>query len=161
MSTAAIYIRKYFNKKTKDEATSLAKNIQREFIEMLKKVPWMDEDTRAKAVEKANKIILNVAYPDEMVDDHNLEEHYRELELQPHSLLQSVLRIRQLQDNKRIHRLREPTLRNDWHDVALRAADVDAFYHPVMNSISKFEHKKSFIRHFFQNKIYRVLFSPF
>lgn len=151
MSKAAIYIRKYFNKNTRDEATLLAKNIHREFIEMLKKVPWMDEDTRTKAIEKANKMILNIAYPDEMADDHNLEEYYRELELQPDSLLQSVLRIRQFEQNKRIHELRKSILRNDWHDVALLAADVEAFYHPAMNSISKFDHKRWTMRIFFRN----------
>lgn len=138
MSMAATYIRKYFNQESKDEAILLAKNIQNEFIEMLEKSSWMDEHTREKAIEKANTMTLNIGYPDEMTDDHRVEEYFRELELQPNSLLQSVLRVRQFQKNQKIHELRSSIVKNDWRDIALRAADVDAFYHPMMNSISKF-----------------------
>lgn len=138
MSTAATYIRKYFNKESKDEAFQLAKNIQKEFIEMLENAPWMDEQSREKAIEKANTMALNIGYPDEMDNDQKLEEYYRDLELQQNSLLHSVLSIRKFSRNKKIHEFRNSILKNDWRDIAVLAANVDAYYHPAMNSISKF-----------------------
>lgn len=99
----------------------------------------MDEQTREAAIEKANRMDLLIGHPDEMTDDHKLEEYYSELELQPDSLLHSVLRIRQFENNQQIHKRRKPILKNDWHDMALRAADVEALYHPAMNSISTFD----------------------
>lgn len=115
----------------------MAKNILEEFIETLKKVPWMDKDTRAKAIEKANAIDFNIAYPNEMMDDQKLNEYYRELELHPKLLLNSVLRVRTFQNNQKIRDFRQPILREDWREFAIRAANVDAFYHTAANSISK------------------------
>lgn len=138
ISTSAIYIRKFFNKESKDEATRLAKTIHKYFVNELKKVPWMDERTREKAVEKANAMGLNIGYPDEITNEKILEEYYRGLKLEPNSLLHNVLRIRKFSKDKKIHEFRQPIPKNDWHIVASRVTEVDAFYYPSMNAISKF-----------------------
>lgn len=116
----------------------MAKYIQTEFINMLKKEPWMDDKTRQTAIEKANAIIFNMAYPDELTDDKNLNGYFRDLQLQPNSLLQSVLRVRNFAKNKKIHDLREPILRNDWREIAPHVTQVDAFYFLKTNSVCKF-----------------------
>lgn len=137
ISTAATYIRKYFNKESKDAAILLASSIHKELIRMLKNTPWMDEKTRSAAIEKANAIGFNIAYPDELTDDNKLEEYYRELQLQPDSLLHSVLRVRNFLKNKKIQDFRAPIVKNDWRVIAKNVAEVDAFYYPSWNSVCK------------------------
>lgn len=137
ISTSAIYIRKFFNKESKDEAVLLAKTIHKYFINMLKKVPWMDERTRRSAIEKANAMGLNIGYPDEVTNDKKVEEYYRDLKLQPNSLLQSVLSVRKFSKDVKIREFPKPIVKNDWRIIATRVTEVDAFYYPSMNAIGK------------------------
>lgn len=120
----------------------MANNIKTEFIEMLKKAPWMDDTTRDKAIEKANAMILIMGYPDELADDAKLEEYYHDLKLQPNSYLQSVLNIQKFARDRKIHDFRNPILRNDWRSIAPQVTEVDAFNYIWLNTICKFYSKK-------------------
>lgn len=115
----------------------MAKNIKSESIELLKRASWMDEVTRAKAIEKANAMDFNVAYPDELTDDAKLEEYYRKLELQPDSLLHSALNVQKFQRDKVISDFRKSVVKNDWREIGATAAEVNAFYYPSKNMLSK------------------------
>lgn len=119
----------------------------------------MDEKTRRIAIEKANAMGFNIGYPDELTDDNKLEVYYRELEVQPDSLLHSVLRARIFAKDKKIRDFRKPILKNDWRVIATRVTEVDAFYYPSMNSICKFcnksnIHKRITCRIFFFSLVY-------
>lgn len=138
ISTAAIYIRKYFDKTTKDKVTLLADYIKAEFIVMLTKESWLDNKTRRAAIEKAKAISFNIAYPDEITDNNKLEEYYQGLELQQDSLFHSVLRIRNFSKNKKINGFREPIPKNDWRMIAPQVPEINAMYWPSVNSICKF-----------------------
>lgn len=51
-------------------------DIRAEFDEILKEVDWMDDHTRANALDKARSMSTHIAYPDELLDDRKLEEFY-------------------------------------------------------------------------------------
>lgn len=135
---AATYVRKYVDKKSKDEVTQFAKNIQNEFIEMLKRASWIDDSTREKAIVKANKMAINIAYPDELTDDTKLNEFYHGLELQPNSLLLSVLNVQKFARDTQIRDFRKPILKNDWREFGADAVDANALYSEPKNSLSMF-----------------------
>lgn len=135
---AATYVRKYVDKKSKDEVTQFAKNIQNEFIEMLKRASWMVGKTREKAIEKANMMLINIAYPDELNDDTKLDEFYHGLELQPNSLLLSVLNVQKFAKDTQIRDFRVPILKNDWREFGADAVDANALYSEPKNALSKF-----------------------
>lgn len=142
LSAAAIYVNKYFNKKSKDEVTQMATNIKAESIELLKRASWMDDITRAKAIEKANAMDFNVAYPDELTDDTKLEEYYSVLELQPDSQLHSALNVRKFIREKDTSDFRKPVVKNDWREIGAAATEVNAFYYPSKNMFSKVYNKE-------------------
>lgn len=54
----------------------MVSDIRAEFEEILKKVDWMDDATRANAIDKARSMSTHIAYPDELLDDRKLEEFY-------------------------------------------------------------------------------------
>lgn len=54
----------------------MVSDIRAEFEEILKQVDWMDEKTRANAIDKARSMSTHIAYPDELLDDRKLEEFY-------------------------------------------------------------------------------------
>ena len=109
-------------------------NIRATFRTMLEEVDWMDERTRTKALEKADKITPHIAYAEEILDDSLLTEYYEGLELSDESFLKNILRL-----NKHINlyyakQFRQPIIRDDWRTHG-GAAVVNAFYSRSENSI--------------------------
>lgn len=139
---AAAYIRKYFDKHSKDVVESLTHDVHREFIKKLEKIPWMDESTRHEAIRKANAMAFRIGYPDELTNDEKMNEYYRGLELNNNSLFYSVLEIRKFEQLREIKALHEPIDKNDWHEEAKLVAIVNAFNMPQLNTIRKFYFQK-------------------
>lgn len=134
ISVGALYVRKYFDEESKKAAVDLVNNIQEEYVNILRKVSWMDDGTRAEAIEKAKSMTSHIAYPDELIDNNKLEEYYQGLELEPDSLLQNVLRVRTFKDVHLIKKLRQPVNKTDW-EAHTMPATVNAAYSPLENSI--------------------------
>lgn len=134
ISVGALYVRKYFDEESKKAAVDLVTNIQEEYVNILREVSWMDEGTRAAAIEKAKSMTSHIAYPDELIDNNKLEEYYQGLELEPDSLLQNVLRVRTFKDVHLIKKLRQPVNKTDW-EAHTMPATVNAAYSPLENSI--------------------------
>lgn len=116
----------------------MANAIHKEFIKMLENVAWMDETTRKIAIEKAMSINFFIGYPDELIDNAKLDEYYRDLELQPDSLLHSILSIKKFYTNQLIKTFRQPTDKNDWTFLSERSTVVNAFNMPQLNTVRKF-----------------------
>lgn len=115
-------------------ATALAKTIQDQFIEALHTVSWMDDESRAAAIVKANRMLMHIAYADELVDTNKLEEFYHGLELVPDSLIHSLVQLHKFYDQRAIRKLRRTVNKVDW-ETHSKATQVNAFYSPTENSI--------------------------
>lgn len=135
IATAAIYVRRFFDGKSKQTAVDIAKNIHEQFIETLKQVPWMDEKSRASAIEKAKAMEFFIGYPDELLNDTLIDAYYKDLELQTDSLLHSMFRVRRFLADREIMKLGKPVIRNDWSEQRLRTTSVNAAYLVQENSI--------------------------
>lgn len=134
ISVAASYARQYFKSETKVAATELAKTIHNHFIETLKKISWMDDESRSAAIVKANRMMLHIAYADELVDTNKLIEYYRDLELVPDSLMHSIVKLNKFFEKRSINKLRRTVDKLDW-ETHSRATLVNAFYSATENSI--------------------------
>lgn len=119
-------------------AMQLAKAIQNQFIDTLRTISWMDDESRAEAIVKANRMVFHIAYPDELVDTNKLEEYYRDLELTSDSpsdsLIHSLVLVRKFFEKRSIDKLRKPVNKVDW-ETHSKATLVNAFYSPTENSI--------------------------
>jgi len=51
-AVSRLYIQKYFNENARNESKDIIKNIRSSMMEMLLNATWMDDDSKAKAVEK-------------------------------------------------------------------------------------------------------------
>lgn len=136
ISVGAAYVQKYFNEESKKAASNLVDRIHEEFVKTLKNVPWMDDETKAAAIDKVGTVDYHIGYPNELADNNKLEEHYSGLELDPNSYLQSLLRIRNFEINNFISKLRQPVNKTDWESHSMPAI-VNAFYSSLENSIRK------------------------
>lgn len=92
-SVSASYVRQYFATENKAAATQLAKTIHNQFIETLRTTSWMDDESRAAAIVKAERMNLQIAYPDELVDTNQFDKYYQGLELTPDSLIHSIIQM--------------------------------------------------------------------
>jgi neprilysin len=134
ISVAALYIRQFFREDSKKAAIEMVQNIREVFENILETVEWMDEITRAQALDKVKAIATHIGYPDELTDNKKLEDYYEGLEIDSNKYLESILRLNKFAMNKMFLKLREPVNKTDWTTHS-RAAVVNAFYSPIENSI--------------------------
>lgn len=129
-------MRKYFNETAKQAADDLVANVRREFLDVLHNVPWMDDETRAAAVKKANAMTTHIGYPNELADNNKLEEFFRDLEIAPDNLLLNTLRLSVFDDDYTYGQLRKAVNKTDWVTHS-KPALVNALYSSLENSIRK------------------------
>ena len=55
----AMYVRKYFDRSSKDVAMEMVSEIRKTFREMLRTNKWMDENTKKYAVEKVKSFFVD------------------------------------------------------------------------------------------------------
>ncbi|KAF2887463.1 hypothetical protein ILUMI_18710 [Ignelater luminosus] len=134
IAAGALYVRKYFNEAARKNAMEMVSDIRNEFLEILKKVEWMDEITRKNALEKAAAMTTHIAYPDELLDDKKLEEFYSNLEFTSDHYLKTILNLTLFGTEYSFRRLRKPVNKTDWITHG-RPAIVNAFYSSIENSI--------------------------
>ncbi|KAB0797727.1 hypothetical protein PPYR_08720 [Photinus pyralis] len=133
IGTAALYARKHFTKEAKANIAKLITDLHEEFIDILKVVDWMDEDTRNEALTKAKPIRKHVAYPQELLDDDILNEYYKSLEYSD-DYLHLGLNVNKFSWDKQSETLFEPVVASDWKQQSI-SHQVNAFYDSSDNSI--------------------------
>ncbi|KZC07350.1 Membrane metallo-endopeptidase-like 1 [Dufourea novaeangliae] len=134
ISVGALYVRKYFKEDAKKNAVEMVADIRTEFTKILKKVDWMDDETRKSALDKAASMSSHIAYPDELLDDTKLEEFYQNLELTTDNYLEGILNLTLFGVEYSFGKLRKPVNKTDWITHG-RPAIVNAFYSSIENSI--------------------------
>lgn len=136
ISVGALYVRKHFQEDAKRTALEMVGGIRKEFEKILKQVPWMDEETRAAALNKVHAMSTHIGYPDEIMDNEKIEKYYENLEIDSNNYLLSVLNMNVFGTDYAFNKLRKPVNKTDWVTHA-RPAIVNAFYSSIENSIRK------------------------
>lgn len=136
ISLGALYIREYFEPEAKFVATQMVDSIRDEFKEILRANDFMDNKTKQSAMEKVNAMASHVGYPDELLDDRKLEEYHKGIDVDPESLLNSVLKINIFYSDYSFNELRLPVNKSEW--IAHAATTfINAYYSFEENSIGK------------------------
>ncbi|RZF35771.1 hypothetical protein LSTR_LSTR012069 [Laodelphax striatellus] len=135
LAVGAQYVRKFFKEDSKQNAVELVCRIRKEMYKIIEHVDWMDEQTRAAALEKAKAMTTHIAYPDELLDDKKLIEFYEKLEISStDDYIGAVLNVAKFRGDRSLGRLRDPVNKTDWISHG-RPAIVNAFYNSLENSI--------------------------
>lgn len=134
LAVGAQYIKKYFNEDSKATALEMVNDIRAQFRHILLTVDWMDETTRKAALAKADSMTAHIAYPQEMLDVDKLTDFYKNLDMSPDKLMESVLNLTLFGTDYSFSRLRKPVNKSDWVNHG-RPAVVNAFYSSLENSI--------------------------
>lgn len=134
ISLSALYIRKFFNEKSKHSANEMVTNLREAFSKILDQVQWMDEETLQFAKQKLKAMTTHIGYPDELGNDAILDQYYAGLDIDSKQYLESVLNVNVFQSNYSLGQLREEVNKTDWVKHS-NAATVGAFYRSTENSI--------------------------
>jgi putative endopeptidase len=120
-----LYVAKYFTPATKAKADELVKNLLVAMGERLDKLPWMGEETRAKAKAKLATYNPKIGYPSRWRD-------YTTLEIVACDPVGNARRAAAFEYDRRLAKLGQPVDRDEWFMTPMM---VNAYYNPSLNEI--------------------------
>jgi predicted metalloendopeptidase len=116
---AQMYIKAVFPEKARKDALTMMSQLRDAFISNLENVQWMDNETKAKAVEKAQNIEFNIGAPDHQpayLDDYPVT---------PLSYFNNSMLAYHAKKLFKLSKLGKPVDRHEW---SMRASTVNAYY---------------------------------
>lgn len=73
MPLGKIYIQKYFSEKSKADVKEMTNEIIENYKKRINNIDWMSNETKKNAMEKLNKLTVQIGYPDKWDDYSKLE----------------------------------------------------------------------------------------
>ncbi|VDM75623.1 unnamed protein product [Strongylus vulgaris] len=132
-ATGAIYVKKAFDQASKNVILEMIDDLQEAFREILLTNDWMDERTRSTALDKANQMLRQIAYPDFILNDEKLDEHYDGLDVRESDTYSEMLeKVARWGIEYSFKRLIRPVDRSEFN---FNSAVINAYYSYTSNSI--------------------------
>jgi putative endopeptidase len=119
------YVAQTFPPAARERARQVIEDIRSAFGERLKKLAWMSDTTRARALEKLGKMNKKVGYPDAWRD-------YSKLDVREGPFVSNDLRANAFEWNRISNRPGMPVDRNEW---GITVPTVNAYYDPTKNEM--------------------------
>ncbi|GAB6022947.1 Neprilysin-4 [Chamberlinius hualienensis] len=132
MAVGAMFVKNYFNENSKHDAEDMIGSIQQSFIDIVKTLDWMDSETKAVAIQKAEKISKKIGYPEYILDQEELDKDHEGLTFDPHKYFENVLLNLKHMARWDQERLRIPINKTLWSTAPVV---VNAFYSRSKNQI--------------------------
>ncbi|PCI51177.1 MAG: peptidase M13 [Alphaproteobacteria bacterium] len=120
-----VYVAQHFQPEAKVRMLELVANLSKAYENSIRKLDWMGEDTKVKALEKLGKFTPKVGYPDIWKD-------YSALVIKGDDLFGNIVRSNQVVHDREVAKLGGPIQRYEWH---MNPQTVNAYYNPSMNEI--------------------------
>lgn len=119
------YVKLYFPPEDKIRTQELVNNMVDAFAGRIKKLDWMSEDTKAKALAKLGTMVKKIGYPDKWKD-------YSTLDISQDAYVINVLNARNWHFRDMISKLGKPVDRTEW---GMNPQTYNAYYNPSNNEI--------------------------
>jgi len=121
-----MYVEKYFPAEAKERMLHLVKNLRLAMADRISDLTWMSEETKTKAIDKLNAMIVKIGYPDTWRD-------YSALEIDPSlSYYANVLRASRFENEYELSKIGKPVDPMLW---LMTPQTVNAYYNPTTNEI--------------------------
>jgi putative endopeptidase len=120
-----LYVDKYFNQAAKARMLELVNNLQTTFDSRIKKLDWMSEATKQRALAKLHAFTKKIGFPDKW-------KNYAEIVIKRDDFYGNLRRCSQWQYNDNVNRLGKPIDKTEW---AMTPPTVNAYYSPQKNEI--------------------------
>lgn len=124
-----LYVEAYFPERTRREITQMVGHVKDEFERRLRSNPWLDEPTRAAALDKLAKVDIQVGYPQQWID-------FGPIVVKPDDHFGNVRRAGEFAQRRELARLGQPVVVERFADPPFTTpTSVNAAYNPQTNSI--------------------------
>ena len=124
-----LYVEKMFPAEAKAKAMKMIKNVMRAYEIRINNLTWMSAETKAKAVEKLNKLTIKIGYPDKWEDYSALAVKSPE---EGGSYFQNIKNVSKWSWAKDLAKLGKPVDKSEW---GMSPQTVNAYYNPSYNEI--------------------------
>ena len=125
MAIAQVFVARTFPPEAKARMHELVRNVKAALEARLRKVDWMSEETRARALEKLAAMQVKIGYPDRWRD-------YADLDVGPYAFADNWLRANAFDHRRELRRIGQPVDRTDWW---MAPHVVNAYYSGRRNEI--------------------------
>ena len=119
------FVRDHFGAEGKERSKSMVAQIEEAMKRDLEALPWMDEPTRKKALEKLAKINNKIGFPD-------VWRNYDSLEVTRDSYATNLLHASVFEQKRQLAKIGKPLDRNEW---LMSPPEVNAYYDASMNEM--------------------------
>lgn len=120
-----IYVERYFSPEAKKKMHELVDDLFAAFEARIKRLDWMSDMTKKKAVQKLHAIDRKIGYPDKW-------KKYTGLEIRANDYVGNVFRTSAYEQKREMKKLGKPIDRTEWF---MSPQMVNAYYNPNMNDI--------------------------
>jgi len=120
-----LYVERYFSADAKGRALHIVSKVRAALEARLREVPWMQDSTRAKALDKMRGFGVKIGFPDEWIE-------YASLDVRHDDHLGNVLRARAFEHARQMRYADAPTDKTRW---MMLPQQINAYYHPNLNEI--------------------------
>ena len=120
-----VYVLEYLPRGTKEKLQEIGKAIKEVYAERIKKLDWMSEATKQKALKKLNTIIMKVGYPDSW-------KNLGSLEIDRSSYVRNAMNANRWEFDYMVAKYGKPVDRTEWD---MEPQTYNAYYNPSNNEI--------------------------
>ena len=120
-----LYVEQYFPAEAKERMLTMISNLKTSLGERISNVTWMSQETKQKALEKLEAIIVKVGYPDKWRD-------YSGLTIEKDSYYANVMRATKFENEYQLSKIGKPVDPSEW---LMSPQTVNAYYNPTTNEI--------------------------
>ncbi len=127
-----VYVEKYFSPEAKADVIEMVHDFLEVYEERIRKLDWMSETTKAKAIEKLRSMNIKVGYPDEGQWDDSMDAVEIKSAAEGGSYFSNTMEIGRATREYLKKVQNEPVDKSMW---AMNVYTVNACYVPVFNEI--------------------------
>lgn len=120
-----LYVDREFGEESRKRMHDMVEDLREVFVERIKSLPWMGEQTKEKALEKFSKFRAKIGYPSKFID-------YSSIKITNDDFLGNVLRCNQFEFNRKTSRAGKDVDRELW---GMTPPTVNAYFSPTDNEI--------------------------
>ena len=125
-SIGQIYIKATFPPEAKIKAQLMAENIIEAYKLRIQNLEWMSSDTKLEAIEKLNRMIVKIAYPDTWEDYSSMEIS------EDKSYFENIIAVNDWNQLRNYAKVGEPVDKEKW---SMSPQTVNAYYNASNNEI--------------------------
>lgn len=121
-----VYVEEYLPAGTKEKLMEIGTAIRDVYADRIRRLDWMSEETKTRALSKLSKIVMKVGYPDKWKD-------LSALEVDRSSYCANALRANAWMYADRVAKFGNPVDRTEW---GMYPQTYNAYYNPSNNEIA-------------------------